>query len=78
MARVGGTWSYSVYLVHVPANAVFGLLAPPNLGHALNWLTQMAFILGCSYLFYLIVEYPGHVVARSVGRGARQGSATPA
>lgn len=63
-----GRWSYSVYLIHVPANAVFDQLAWPNLGYTLNWLAKMIFILGCSYGFYRLVEYPGHLAARWVGR----------
>src|SRR5262249_32759853 len=63
-----GQWSYSVYLVHVPANAAFQMLSLPNLGFVLNWLAQMGFILTVSYLFYLGVELPSHIAARVMGR----------
>ena len=60
-----GRWSYSLYLVHLPANAFVSTFALPNLGPALNWLVLMGLILSVSYLFYLAVELPGHVAARA-------------
>lgn len=63
-----GQWSYSVYLIHLVANAGYERLPMPNFGFNLNWLVRMVFILGCSYLFYLLVEKPGHRVARSLAR----------
>ncbi len=63
-----GRWSYSIYLFHVPANAIFVMMATPNLGFAINWLMQMTFILSCCYIFYLGAELPSHFVARAIGR----------
>ena len=63
-----GRWSYSVYLMHMIANAAHGRLTLPNLGFNLNWCLKMIFILGISYLFYLVVEKPGHLIARHLGR----------
>jgi peptidoglycan/LPS O-acetylase OafA/YrhL len=73
-----GRWSYSVYLVHLPARALFTMMALPNLGYSINWLLQMGFIMAASYGFYLGVEYPGHIAARAVGRwlGQRRGVRT--
>jgi peptidoglycan/LPS O-acetylase OafA/YrhL len=63
-----GRWSYSVYLLHLIANTAYGRLTLPNLGFNLNWCLKMMFILGVSYLFYLVVEKPGHLIARHLGR----------
>jgi peptidoglycan/LPS O-acetylase OafA/YrhL len=63
-----GRWSYSVYLIHLPANALFAMLALPKLVPMANWLVQMGFILIASYVYYLGVEFPSHLAARSVGR----------
>jgi peptidoglycan/LPS O-acetylase OafA/YrhL len=59
-----GKWSYSLYLMHLIANAAFVRLNTPNLGFNLNWLQKFLFILSFSYGFYLLVEKPGHLVAR--------------
>ena len=63
-----GTWSYSLYLVHLLAVPVYGRLGVPNFGHFFNWVFLTFFVLLCSYLFYLLVELPGHVAARSAGK----------
>lgn len=59
-----GLWSYSLYLIHVPAMGVFTRLHLPNLGFSLNWCASFAFILTLSYMFYLGVERPSHRFAR--------------
>ena len=59
-----GKWSYSLYLMHLIANAAFLRLNTPNLGFNLNWLQKFLFILSFAYGFYLLVEKPGHLVAR--------------
>jgi peptidoglycan/LPS O-acetylase OafA/YrhL len=75
-----GQWSYSLYLVHLPANAVFRRLAVPNLGDNLNWIVRATFILGCSIGFYFAVEYPSHWIARVVAQWlrTRRSTARPA
>lgn len=60
----GGAWSYSLYLMHYPAMAIFEKLHVPNLGDTLNWCVSIAFILGVSYAFYRFVEKPSHKLAR--------------
>lgn len=59
-----GLWSYSLYLMHLPAIAFFAKLRVPNLGYSLNWCVTVAFIMGISYLFYVCVERPSHRLAR--------------
>ena len=43
-------------------------LTLPDRGFNLNWCLKMSFILGVSYLIYLVVEKPGHLIARNLGR----------
>lgn len=60
----GGAWSYSLYLMHVPAMAIFQKLPRLNLGHLFNWTVSTVFLLGVSYLFFLVIERPSHRLAR--------------
>lgn len=62
-----GKWSYSVYLLHLVAEAAFGRMAVPDFGFNLNWLLKMLFIFGTSFVFYLLFEKPGHFAARKLG-----------
>jgi peptidoglycan/LPS O-acetylase OafA/YrhL len=59
-----GLWSYSLYLIHIPAMSLLSKLSVPNIGYILNWCAGFAFILALSYLFYLVVELPSHRLAR--------------
>jgi peptidoglycan/LPS O-acetylase OafA/YrhL len=59
-----GLWSYSLYLIHIPAMRLFSKLSLPRFGHFLDWLISFAFVLALSYLFYLGVERPSHRLAR--------------
>ncbi len=67
-----GAWSYSLYLVHVPALAAwqsFGVTTAP----VTDWFVRIALVLGVSYAFYRGVERPSHIAARR----AAQRLATP-
>jgi peptidoglycan/LPS O-acetylase OafA/YrhL len=64
-----GAWSYSLYLVHVPAMRIYSKFSVPNFGASLNWCLAIAFILGSAYVFYLVVERPSHRLARRLGTG---------
>lgn len=60
-----GSWSYSLYLAHVPAIVALKQLEflsgiPP----LANWLITMSFILATSIGFAILVEYPSHRLAR--------------
>jgi peptidoglycan/LPS O-acetylase OafA/YrhL len=59
-----GLWSYSLYLMHIPAIMLFKKLPLPSLGYNLNWCANIAFIMAASYLFYRCVERPSHLLAR--------------
>lgn len=63
-----GTWSYSLYLIHLLARPVYERLGVPNFGYFLNWILLVFFALLLSYLFYLLVELPGHFAARTAGK----------
>jgi peptidoglycan/LPS O-acetylase OafA/YrhL len=62
-----GAWSYSLYLIHVPAMRIYAKLPVPNFGAGLNWCLAIGFILGSAYVFYLVVERPSHRLARRLG-----------
>lgn len=63
-----GLWTYSLYLTHRIVMAGWEGLAPALQGTRMNWLLQVALMLVCAYLFYLIVERPGHILARVIAR----------
>ena len=60
-----GAWSYSLYLIHFPALAVLavaGLVMPMSFT---NWIFQIIIGLALAYTFYLLVEWPSHLLARN-------------
>ncbi len=59
-----GLWSYSLYLIHIPAMRLFSRLSLPSFDRSLDWLVSFAFVVALSYLFYLGVERPSHRLAR--------------
>ena len=61
-----GAWSYSLYLVHVQGMALFWRLHLPNLGYVFNWIGMMLCSLGLAYVFYILVEWPSHRLARKI------------
>lgn len=61
-----GNWSYSLYLIH--NIVIYELLSFPG-APALSWAVRVVAILASSLLFYALVEYPAHQLAR---RAARQ------
>jgi peptidoglycan/LPS O-acetylase OafA/YrhL len=61
-----GLWSYSLYLMHIPAMGLLLKLPMSSLGYILDWCVSIALILGISYLFYLSVERPSHRLARRI------------
>jgi len=65
----GGTWSYSMYLIH---NIVIVSFAQPHfpLPYLAGWALQLLAIFLASYAFYLAVEYPCHLLARRLGQAA--------
>lgn len=63
-----GTWSYSIYLVHSPAFAVYKQIRPPYFGHLADWILKLAFVLVLSWLFHLAIEKPSHRLAQALAR----------
>jgi peptidoglycan/LPS O-acetylase OafA/YrhL len=64
----GGKWSYSMYLIHLHAQAIYVLAALPALVMPLGWTIHLTFLLAVCYLFYLLVERPSHRLARRLSR----------
>ena len=63
----GGAWSYSLYLLHLPASAIVtGWLADEN-SVWLRWSATIASALLLSYAYYLAVEKPAHLLAKFLG-----------
>lgn len=73
-----GQWSYSIYLVHMLALSGFGMLGLPNLGSNLNWMVMIAFVLVSAFVFYRLVEWPGHLLARRLGLVCKRVTSTQA
>jgi peptidoglycan/LPS O-acetylase OafA/YrhL len=63
-----GLWSYSLYLFHKLAVAIFDRLWSVELGPVLGWTWRFASILALSYLAYLLIERPSHLAARALAR----------
>lgn len=68
-----GAWSYSLYLMHMVADAAFSYLPLPNLGYILNWCMRMTFILGSAWIFYRLIELPSHNFARRLASSLMRG-----
>lgn len=63
-----GTWSYSIYLVHGPAFAVYKQIRPAYFGHLADWILKLAFVLVLSWIFHMAVEKPSHRLAQFLAR----------
>lgn len=61
-----GRWSYSLYLMHITAFALFHRHFNLNLGHMVNWAICLAFPLLLSVVFYYLCEAPSHRLARKL------------
>jgi peptidoglycan/LPS O-acetylase OafA/YrhL len=63
----GGKWSYSLYLIH-PVAITFLMLKLHNISpiSKSGWLVSIGMILVSSYVFYLLVERPAHLLAKTI------------
>jgi peptidoglycan/LPS O-acetylase OafA/YrhL len=66
-----GLWSYSIYLMHPVAWSLFDQIFPPVHNEWLRWACLCCFVLSVCYGFYLLVERPGHAIARWASRQLR-------
>jgi peptidoglycan/LPS O-acetylase OafA/YrhL len=73
-----GAWSYSLYLVHVQGMVVFAWLPIPFLGYIPVWCLTMLSSLAFAYVFYVLVEWPSHRLARRIKLSSPALSAAPA
>jgi peptidoglycan/LPS O-acetylase OafA/YrhL len=69
--EAGGRWSYSMYLIHGLAALEFARIGI-KLSAIPLWVFQSVAALLLSYCFYVLVEKPSHVLARSMARRVRQ------
>jgi peptidoglycan/LPS O-acetylase OafA/YrhL len=74
----GGTWSYSLYLTHGLAFAVFRELSLPNFGHGVNWLLKMSVVIGIALVFFYAFERPSHRLAQALASRYKKASPAPA
>jgi len=63
----GGRWSYSLYLVHHVIIVAF-LHVSKNIPEFVLWPLRLTAIFAASYAFYVVVERPGHLLARAIAR----------
>ena len=61
-----GMWSYSLYLMHLPASALLSRAGLPSLGRFGDWLVLYGFVASLSYAFYVCIERPSHRMARRI------------
>ncbi len=62
-----GTWSYSLYLFHVPAMTIYSGFHLSLQTASLAWIGRCLFVFACCYAFYFLIERPSHTLARAVG-----------
>ncbi len=68
-----GSWSYSIYLMHIPiAAAIMAFIGPDPEFYSVFGYLILPLVLGGSYLFYLLVEWPAHLFARWASRWAEE------
>jgi peptidoglycan/LPS O-acetylase OafA/YrhL len=63
-----GTWSYSMYLIHLHAQSIYVLVGFPAFMLPLSWIIHLTFLLSICYVFYLLVEAPSHKLARHLSK----------
>lgn len=63
-----GSWSYSLYLVHLLALSSLTLLPLPQMPSLPLWAAKMGYVLAFALLFAWLVEFPSHKLARVAAR----------
>ncbi|MCB9495926.1 MAG: acyltransferase [Fibrobacteria bacterium] len=63
-----GAGSYSLYLIHPLGLALWKTWGPPFFGHVADWSLKLGFVLGLSWVFHVLIEFPSHRLARHLGR----------
>jgi peptidoglycan/LPS O-acetylase OafA/YrhL len=62
----GGSFSYSIYLVHMHGVSLFNRVFSARLAGLTGWCIKAVCVLAVCYVFYRIVERPSHRLARSL------------
>ena len=73
-----GAWSYSLYLVHIPAFYFLYLWHVSFRPAPLLAAVQVLFAMLVAYVFYLLVERPSHWLARQIKQRGSRTAAPPA
>ncbi len=63
-----GSWSYSIYLMHMLTIKETRSFIPPSVSPIASWVIIFTAVMIISYLFFLLVESPAHKVAKKIGR----------
>jgi peptidoglycan/LPS O-acetylase OafA/YrhL len=63
-----GLWTYSLYLTHRITLAAYQSHPLSSLSPRTNWALEVIAMLACAYIFYLLFEKPGHMLARKLAR----------
>ncbi len=63
-----GLWTYSLYLTHEVTFGFFRRFVGWPTNTRIGWTAATLAMLLCAYLFYLLVEKPGHLLARHLAR----------
>ena len=67
-----GAWSYSLYAVHMPAKKLIDQLLAWNGIPLLAWAAKLGCVLLIAFGFYLLIERPGHIVARKAAEALKR------
>ena len=63
-----GAWSYSLYLTHPLAGAIWKDFPIPYFGHLADWLLKMGFVVLLAVVFHAWCEQPAHAFAQRLGK----------
>jgi peptidoglycan/LPS O-acetylase OafA/YrhL len=62
-----GSWSYSLYLVHMLISAIYLRWSEDSGSTAWTWVIHIGVVMLISYVFAIVVEYPAHRLAVIIG-----------
>lgn len=63
-----GAWSYSLYLTHPLAYAIWHDFPIPYFGHLADWAMKLAFTLALAAVFHEYCEKPSHLLAQRLAK----------
>ena len=63
-----GTWSYSMYLTHPLAVAIWKQASFPYFGHLADWILKLSFTMLLAGVFHAFCEKPSHQLAQRLAK----------